>query len=585
MLLWIKRLIVTITSPFLKMLRSIKTKLSLNRILIKANQTIVKFIGSILSFRPQSYQDYFDIDGLLIAKKLVYLILLLLCVIPIVYFTKVATPIPATQTVKEQYEEKTFYYNDMALEGYTGKAIIKNTDNTVVYRGDVAEGLCSGQGIVYDLSGRKVYEGELLENKYNGKGKQYDQKGELIYEGDFIENLYEGNGTLWNHQKGQRYEGSFVSGKKEGTGTLYRAKDNRIIYTGDFSGGVYDGYGTLYNFVTGEYYEGNFVNGKKEGEGILYDKKGRALFTGTYGVDFFEGDSRRYFEGNLTYIGPYKDGKKEGQGQEFDSEGNLIYEGGFSNGQWHGIGKLYNSKEARLVYEGEFVQGKKQGQGKLYDEKGREIFEGQFFKDTIDLSAYLGASWEEIEAYFKETPEILCSNEATYLVYSQLHTIFVLDGLEEEEAAEGNKDDNKPNIEMQEETQKQLQDSNDKELTLMEKIEAAVRKDIKVNSIILLGAKMMDCSTMEETNEVIATAECEALASCYIEGYNTSKEKETVLLMTRVDKHIWEIQDVLKKQKMKQLQYSDGKVYYEIVFKDEQAQVVAYSILSVGEGE
>ena len=62
MLLWFKRLIVSITSPFLKMIRSIKTKVSLNRILVKANQTIIKFIGSILSLRPTSYKDYFDIN-------------------------------------------------------------------------------------------------------------------------------------------------------------------------------------------------------------------------------------------------------------------------------------------------------------------------------------------------------------------------------------------------------------------------------------------------------------------------------------------------------------------------------------------
>ena len=52
---------------------------------------------------------------------------------------------------------------------------------------------------------------------------------------------------------------------------------------------------------------------------------------------------------------------------------------GFEEGEYSGLGKLFDSTTGNLVYDGEFYMGKYQGKGKLYNDNQVLIYEGDFY--------------------------------------------------------------------------------------------------------------------------------------------------------------------------------------------------------------
>ena len=247
---------------------------------------ILNTFKKVFRFRPESMEDYYKIGRYYIFKNLLYIIILVLCLIPFVYFRYIASPVTTASAVVEG-KVNTFLYTDDTLETYTGNARILSDGEVLRYQGEVSSGLCTGDGLLYNTEGILVYEGAFQKNKYEGEGRAYyEDTGNLKYDGAFHENLYEGEGILY-YPDGmtKRYEGSFVAGLYDGQGILYD-RNGIKMYEGEFKEGLYHGEGTEY--FSGEekpYYIGDFAKGVKEGTGQLYNQLGTMIFEGPFSND------------------------------------------------------------------------------------------------------------------------------------------------------------------------------------------------------------------------------------------------------------------------------------------------------------
>lgn len=372
---FIKYIIKIIIAPFLKIIRTIKKQANINATLRKLAKPFIKYVQSAFSFKPKSFEDYMEIGNFLIVKKLVFILILVICSIPLVYFTRIAKPVMTINKMEEEIAPvKTFQYDDNLLKDYTGKAIIKAKNGKVVYIGDIEAGKCTGEGSVYDLEGNLVYKGALVKNIYTGEGELYSISGSLQYKGTFGNNTFNGEGIYYDLKSGDISKGTFKDGLLEGQGTVFN-KAQQIVYEGGFGAGIYSGQGRL------------------------------------------------YVQGKLIYEGEFKAGRYEGKGKYYDKEDRLIYEGQFQQGKKHGEGILYNPVNKRVIYEGSFFEDHYQGSGTLYNGLGKEIYKGQFFGGTIDFTALLGSNLLEIQAMFKEDPIILYDSNGLCYAYKDLGVV------------------------------------------------------------------------------------------------------------------------------------------------------------------
>jgi len=568
---FIKYIIRLITAPFLKLSRVIKKQGNINSIMRKMTKPMIAAIQNIFKFKPEKWQDYITVGNWLVAKKVVLLIVLVICAVPIIYFTQFAADSSSIETLKKQ-EEKTFQYDDIKLPEYTGKAIIKAGNQKMVYKGDIVLGICTGEGQVYNLQGELVYEGEIKENIYSGKGKQYDEEGQLVYEGEFSNNKYNGTGILYDYKTKRRYEGDFVESIKEGKGKVYNAK-NQVVYEGEFGKNLYQGIGALHNETTGEWYAGAFEGGKKQGAGILYNDKNEVIFEGTYTRDFFDGEAMRYWKNKLMYVGPYKVGKREAMGKEYNTTGRLLYEGDLVLGKRHGQGTQYDGVNNRKIYEGGFFEGKWHGDGVLYDIAGKEIFSGKFFNDDIDYSVYLEENLQVIETAFKETPKLIYKGEKGYYIYPELGIILVanLDSATLSTILMESNGENKQSqggitvaqkIKLDETQPEEVKE--DKTKTIVEAV--IVLKDLE---------KLPEGLKLEDDEEQILEAED------YLSMYSLQQENEkllnniTIELQTR-GPNIQELLSEVGKVNLYRRRYTNDKLQYEMVYRDKKDTHVLY---------
>lgn len=238
----------------------------------------------ILSKRVKK-ENYIHIGKFYIYDKLLYSILIVLIMIPIIFFES-----PYDLFFSKQPSELGEYvYTDRSLKKVSGVVKIKDSNGVVRYIGNVNNGICEGKGKLYSSAGNLVYDGPFINNTFSGdNGKAYKEDGSIRYIGSFQDNEYVGNGTLYRNDGSIEKEGEFKSSKLNGQGTVYK-KDGDILYTGSFINDLYDGEGTLYDIETKRIcYTGNFVKGKKEGQGTLVDATGFSYYQGKMHEDYID---------------------------------------------------------------------------------------------------------------------------------------------------------------------------------------------------------------------------------------------------------------------------------------------------------
>ena len=229
----------------------------------------VKDVGK----KPESIGEYFLVGRRYIAKKIVYLAVLLL-ITGAALFILVGLP-----WIRAKFFTQTFIINSEKMQGYTGKVkLLDNKENrTVLFAGRMEEGRINGRGTLYGYDGNKMYEGEFLMEMYEGNGESFYSSGQTCYKGEFAANQYEGRGTLYYPNGKMQYEGEFAGNQFEGKGRLYD-EDGNLVYKGSFEGGKKSGEGILYAGGE-EIYNGTFKEDEiVEGKVVLFDKKGRVKY-------------------------------------------------------------------------------------------------------------------------------------------------------------------------------------------------------------------------------------------------------------------------------------------------------------------
>lgn len=348
--------------------------------------------------RPGSLKGYLRFGKRYIAKKLVYLLTLIILLLSLIFILLIYPWLQTRLDAQNQPDTPTMVVGSQEAEGYTGSVRLVDdleTDN-VIYVGSLLEGKMDGQGTLYDSEGNRLYQGEFAEDQFEGTGKLYSEAGDLIYEGEFAKGLYEGTGALYYKNGRTSYEGEFAKGLYEGTGVLYY-KNGEASYEGEFSQGEKSGNGREFDRSGELLYAGSFLRDRYEGGGTLYNN-GQAVRQGTFHRGLLTSGSGSFYDkqGNLRYQGSIVDGMYDGQGRFF-SEGILIYEGGFTQGNYHGSGRMYQRNTGMLLYDGMFDHGEYAGEGRLYDgETGSLLYEGSFYHSLYDGE---GKLYDPIDGY------------------------------------------------------------------------------------------------------------------------------------------------------------------------------------------
>lgn len=192
---------------------------------------IREFFIKLFDVRPKNKNDYYEVFGWLVSKKLAYAILIVIGVLSMIYLVSIRSMyLPGKQTDGI----KTYDYNDVMLRFAKGTVRIRGKSGYIAYQGDVEKGGVTGFGNLYGVDGTLLYQGNFADNEYEGNGIQYYPDGTMHYRGSFSGNLYEGTGKLYRENGSLAYDGEFARGMKEGVGKLYGAGD-KPVYEGSFS--------------------------------------------------------------------------------------------------------------------------------------------------------------------------------------------------------------------------------------------------------------------------------------------------------------------------------------------------------------
>lgn len=295
--IYLRRMGRTLSMPASNLYRKVKTLVQPSSIARRATNDVMQEVKS-LKKPPQTLKAYVLIGEHYIAKRLLFILLLLAIVLPAL-FINYAYPV-----IEQKFLVNTMPIDSDEIPGYTGKVrLIDRNTGTLLFAGRLDNGRINGEGTLYDTSGNLIYTGNFQMDAFDGFGELYYANGTMQYMGNFSMNAYEGSGSLFYKSGGKKYVGNFAAGVYEGKGTRYYGNGQKM-------------------------YEGEFANGVYEGEGDLYDMDGALVYSGEFAKSVFSDT------GIL-----YKDGEK-------------CYEGGFVEGYYNGTGTLY--KNGEVVYQGEF---------------------------------------------------------------------------------------------------------------------------------------------------------------------------------------------------------------------------------------
>jgi hypothetical protein len=350
-----QRLVRVVTMPMMDGYRRLRRYLNPNGFSSKVIGDVRKGFRKMIGAKTDSLDDYVAFPRYYVAKKLLFVIALLVIVLPILYI-QFLHPI-----VRQRFFTVPMYINAHEMVGYTGKVkLLSPTTDQVLYEGPLDGGRVTGQGVLWDQDGRLVYQGGFLMEMYDGEGELYYPDGQTMYKGAFVKNQFEGAGYYYYPNGALQYEGSFAKNAFHGAGRLYDPS-GRLIYNG------------------------GFVDGKQEGQGVLYEN-GKALYQGQLAAGQFNGPGKIYSGEMVFYDGLFKDNQYEGAGKAFDPvTAKLYYDGEFSGGKYNGKGKLFDPRSGNLLYDGYFYNDAYEGEGKLYDANtGYLLYEGGFRMGRFD---------------------------------------------------------------------------------------------------------------------------------------------------------------------------------------------------------
>ncbi len=374
-----QRMIRIVTIPLTNGYRRIRKYLNPNGISTKVMGDVRKGFKKTISAKPSSLKDYYALSNYYVAKKLVFVIVLLMILLPILYI-KYAHP-----NIKAHFFTATMTVNAAEMQGYTGKVrLLLPSNGQLVYEGTLSDGRVTGEGVLYDLSGNMVYRGGFLLEMYEGDGESFFPNGQTQYKGAFAKNSYEGFGSLYREDGSLRYKGEFSGGLYEGAGKEYYS-NGMLRYEGDFADNKYQGSGKLYDSSGRIIYIGEFKDGVYDGQGVLYEN-GAVLYEGQFALGKLNGKGKIFSGEQVLYEGEFSDNQYNGAGKAYDPvTGTLIYDGNYENGKYSGSGKIFDPQTSNLIYEGEFYDGNYEGDGKLFDpETGYPLYEGGFRLGRFD---------------------------------------------------------------------------------------------------------------------------------------------------------------------------------------------------------
>lgn len=372
-----QRLLRIFTVPFYTIYRLIIRYASPNTIMSRVMADTRKGFQKLIKGKPSSIEDYVSLPNHYVAKKLLFVLILIALLLPVVYLYYLH-PI-----VESKFLTKEMYVNATEMMGHTGNVrLLSNETGTVLYEGAMEEGRITGDGTLYDTDKNLVYQGTFLLEMYEGIGESYYPSGQVEYVGTFSKNKYEGQGILYTVGGSIKYEGEFQGGLYNGNGKIYY-DNGTLMFEGTFENGKPTGNGTLYEASGAALYEGDLEHGNPAGTGTLYDEDGTIMYEGDLKNGKPEGLGTMYQDGKILYYGNFIDGKMNGEGQIY-TDGRILYEGNFSNDNYSGSGKLYDLVTLELLYDGEFVAGKYSGAGRLYDSKGILKYDGEFYEGVYE---------------------------------------------------------------------------------------------------------------------------------------------------------------------------------------------------------
>ncbi|MFV0402309.1 MAG: MORN repeat-containing protein [Oscillospiraceae bacterium] len=216
---------------------------------------------------------------------------------------------------------------------------------------------------------------------------------------------------------------------KDFSGTAnIRAENGTVVYTGELASGVCKGLGALYDKAGTLLYEGEFANNRYNGEGTGYYPDSTVKYQGVYADNAYQGQGKLYdAAGRLLYDGEFKNGLYDGEGKRYGQNGLLDYEGQFAAGKFHGEGTRYFDDGA-VWYRGAFFEGEFQGAGSLYSAAGRLLYTGPMHGGEINYRAFVGATLQDVENAFAETPRIYYQEDGnSCFVYEQTGIILTAD--------------------------------------------------------------------------------------------------------------------------------------------------------------
>ena len=221
----------TIKSRFASIVSKLRLWLSWNYVRTRIIGGIRDFFFRLLDVKPKNKNDYYQIFGWMVSKRLAYAIIIIVGVLSIWYIgatTKIFSKLTSNGGMR------TYSYNSILLRLAKDKVRIKARSGYVAYEGDVSKGYVTGEGSLYSPSHVMLYNGSFLKNRYEGREASITDSGALHYTGSFHDNLYEGQGTLYREDGTEEYEGGFFAGMKEGHGKLVDSGNN-TIYEGNFA--------------------------------------------------------------------------------------------------------------------------------------------------------------------------------------------------------------------------------------------------------------------------------------------------------------------------------------------------------------
>ncbi|PHJ16481.1 morn repeat-containing protein, partial [Cystoisospora suis] len=115
--------------------------------------------------------------------------------------------------------------------------------------------------------------------------------------------------------------------------------ENRDVYEGQFLKGMRHGHGVYYSKKDGFSYEGEWKEDLRHGEGVLTHDKVGFVYVGQWYKDEKHGEGHLY-SSTERYWGTFHHNKYQGKGTYVERVTGAQYEGEFSEGLFHGLGKL-----------------------------------------------------------------------------------------------------------------------------------------------------------------------------------------------------------------------------------------------------